>query len=224
MGARPRQSGFTLIELLVVIVILSLIVTALTAGVRFAGRAWQTEERLMDRQGDLIAVQTVLRQMLISGRNFTGDDGDLHFVGVLPRALDRGGLFDIEIKTDNDRMVMVWRPHFKGTRTDAAQAGDDQTETNLVTDIAHLEFSYFVPDPATGAGSWEPVVTEQSKLPSMIRIMLKLANGRAWTPLVAAPMIDSPPGAGPLAQPGAQPPGAADPQLQPQRQDQATSQ
>src|ERR1051326_7464806 len=98
--ANCGAAGFTLMELLIVIVIFGMIQLMLFGGVRFAGRAWDMQERRIDRQGDFSAVQTVLRQMIASGRGFEGDGGTLRLVGALPKSLKRGGLFDIEIKTE----------------------------------------------------------------------------------------------------------------------------
>jgi general secretion pathway protein J len=188
MISKRSAAGFTLIELLVVIVILSLIVVALTGGVNFAGRAWEAQERQIDRQGDLNAVQNVLRQMLISSHGFKGDDGSLAFVGSLPRALNRGGLFDIELKATYDRFVMEWRPHLnnQGTKPEPSTA-------DLVADIAALDFAYYLTD-ETGHGGWSDALSDGSKQPLLIRISLRLADGRRWPPLIVAPMIDSPPG------------------------------
>src|SRR5258708_39228865 len=91
---RRGDRGFTLLELLVVILILGLIVTALTGGVRFAGRAWATQERRIDRLDDVDAVQNVLRQLIASGYGFQGDASSMHFITTMPRALARGGLYD----------------------------------------------------------------------------------------------------------------------------------
>src|SRR5438552_11372573 len=99
-----RQAGFTLVELLVAITILSLILVALSGGVHFAGSAWRKQEELIGRQGDITAVQTVLRQLVASGRDFEGGSQDLKFVGQMPAALARGGLYDIELYPAGDKL------------------------------------------------------------------------------------------------------------------------
>jgi general secretion pathway protein J len=196
---KTRPSGFTLLELLVVITILSLIVVALTGGVQFASRAWETQERQIDRQGDLTAVQNVLRQMLISSHDFQGDAGSLGFVGSLPRALNRGGLFDIELKADYDRFVLQWRPHLKNQTVKP-----DPTTADLVTAIAALDFAYYQKD-QNGNGAWSASLIDASKSPGLIRISLRLADGKQWPPLIVAPAIDSPPGAAAPGSAGNQP-------------------
>ena len=90
MRQSGAEHGFTLFELLIVVTILGLIVVAMTNGVRFAGRAWQAQERRSELQGDLDAVQNVLRQLITSATGFNGDGISLRFVGTLPDALARG--------------------------------------------------------------------------------------------------------------------------------------
>src|SRR5262245_55260887 len=94
---RPSEDGFTLLELLIAVTILSLILVALSGGVHFAGSAWRKQEDQISRQGDINALQGVLRQMLASGRGFEGGAQNLKFVGRMPEALERGGLYDIDL-------------------------------------------------------------------------------------------------------------------------------
>ena len=170
------MAGFTLMELMIVIVIFGMIQLMLFGGVRFAGRAWDMQERRIDRQGDFSAVQTVLRQMILSGHGFDGDGGALRLVGSLPKSLKRGGLFDIEIKTDTDRLVLTWKPHLRG---DAPQV--DPAEADLIKEIAAFDVAYYQP-PTKDGGGWQPTWQDKSKLPPMIRLSLQMTDGRRWPP------------------------------------------
>jgi general secretion pathway protein J len=175
-----RAGGFTLLELTVAITILGLILVALGNGVHFAGRAWQTQERLSARQGDLDAVQNFLRNLVASGTHFEGDGTALRFVNELPEALGHGGLYDIEIRTVGDRLTLSWHPHFKGP-----DANSTSKETELVRSVAGLRFSYLV-DPA----SWETRIADKIKPPALIRLELDMRDGRTWPPLVMAPAVE----------------------------------
>lgn len=177
------EGGFTLLELLIVITILGLILAALTNGVRFAGQAWQTQERRSARQGDLDAVKNVLREIIGSGTGFDGDDGTLRFVSTLPAALARGGLYDVELRIASGRLVLDWRPHFKGPNSRA-----DTTETELTKDVGALDLSYYV----TPTG-WQRTAHDKAKPPSLVRIALQLGDGRVWAPLIVGPMVEVPP-------------------------------
>jgi general secretion pathway protein J len=177
---KGNEAGFTLLELLVAITILSLLLVALSAGVHFAGRAWRSQEDRIGRQGDIHAVQNVLRNMLASGEAFEGSQQDLKFVGRLPEALARGGLFDIELFSDGDDLLLSWRPHFKG-----ASNGLGQNEAKLLDGVQSLELSYFV-----AAKGWQSLALDKSKPMDVIAVRAQLSNGRVWPQMMIAPAIN----------------------------------
>jgi prepilin-type N-terminal cleavage/methylation domain-containing protein len=177
--ATGSASGFTLLELLVSLTIFSLILVALTSGLHFAGRAWDQQQQRDVRQGDVNAVQNVLRHMIASGHKFEGDRASLKFVGVLPAALERGGLFDIELALASDRLVLFWRPHFKGSGPPPAQ-----NKADLLAGVAGLDVGYFI----AGDG-WQHILSGKSKSAELVSVDLRFSDGRVWPTLVAAPMI-----------------------------------
>lgn len=184
---RKHGGGFTLLELLVVITIMGLIVVALTGGVHFAGRAWEAQERVIDRQGDLDSVQNVLRQLIASGKNFEGDAKSLRFVGRMPRSLARGGLYDIDLSVSAERLVIFWQPHFKG-----ASAAADPTETELAKNVSSLDLAYYVAQTDTSS-AWQRSAKDKDKQPALIALALQTDDGRHWPRLIVAPMIQPDP-------------------------------
>jgi general secretion pathway protein J len=177
--------GFTLLELLIVLTILGLIMVTLTGGLTFAGRAWETQARQIDRRGDIGAVQNVLSHLLAEGRDFEGDAVSVRFVGAMPRALARGGLYDIEIRVIAQRLVLLWQPHFGGPISPVGS-----TETELATGVDMIEVGYCYAQ-TTGPGLWLQSAKDKTRTPSLVRIALRAANGASWPLLVVAPMIDA---------------------------------
>jgi general secretion pathway protein J len=180
---RQGTKGFTLLELLVVITILGLILVALSSGVHFAGRAWQSQERSGARQGDLDAVQNVVRNLIASGTHFEGDGTALRFVSELPEALGRRGLYDIELHAVADRLMLTWCPHLKGTK-----ANSQSKATELVKGVTAVKFAYLVE-----ASAWQTTIADKTKPPALIRVALVLDNGDMWPPLVITPMVEAVP-------------------------------
>lgn len=173
------EKGFTLVELLVSIAILGLILVALIGGLHFAGRAWSMQERRADSQGDINAVETVLRQLIASGNGFEGNPVAMKFVGRLPAALERGGLYDLELRSGGERLVLSWRPHFKGPSEDL-----ERDQAVLLNGVGSATLSYYV----AGLG-WTTVANDKLR-PQLVQLSLQLTDGRKWPSLVMAPAID----------------------------------
>lgn len=184
MRAAPTQAraGFTLLELLIVIAILGMIVVALGGGVRFAGRAWLTQERQSAGLGDRDAAEGAIRDLIASGRTFEGNSASLRFVAPLPRALARAGLYDIDLRTAGERLVLDWKPHFSGSSTTPRNT----TETELARNVTELSLAYFV-SPA----GWQSTIPDKTKPPGLIRVTLRTDNGYVWPALTVAPMLDA---------------------------------
>jgi prepilin-type N-terminal cleavage/methylation domain-containing protein len=183
IGDPKRDCGFTLIELLVVLAVFSLVLVVLTGGVSFASRAWKTQERLIDRQGDFGSLAKALRRIIASGRDFKGDAGSLAFIGALPRALGQPGQYDIELKTSDDRLVLAWRRHAFG-----AASTEPMTETELAGSVAGLDLAYY----DAGVAQWSDHSADPPNAPALIRLSVHMIESRrrSWPPLVVAPMIE----------------------------------
>lgn len=177
-------SGFTLLELLVVITILGMIVLALNGGVRFAGQAWLMQERRSAESGDLDSVQAVIRNLITSGRSFEGNGASLRFISPLPEALARGGLYEVDLHTAGDRLVLDWKPSFKGP------ASFGSMEAELARNISGLTFSYFIPP-----DGWQTTIPDKTKPPGLIRVTIRMKGSRPLPVFFAAPMVDIDPAA-----------------------------
>jgi hypothetical protein len=166
-------------KVLISITIFALILVALTSGLHFAGQAWDRQQQRDNRDGDVNAVQSVLRQMIASGRKFEGDRTSLKFVGAMPQALERGGLSDITLALDQDRLVLSWQPHFKGPGAPTGRSSAD-----LLKGVLNLDVGYYA-----AQGGWQHTLTGKTQAPELVAISLGLGGGRVWPPLVVAPMV-----------------------------------
>jgi general secretion pathway protein J len=179
-GRLIGQAGFTLLELLIAITIFSLILLALGGGVQFAGGAWRKQEEQIFRQGDINAVQAVLRQLLASGRDFDGGSQNLRFLGQMPAALARGGLYEIELSHSGDTLRLSWKPHFKGAST-----GLPQNETVFLDGVESFDLSYHL-----AQSGWQHALTDKSKPVDIIAIRARLSRGLIWPSLMISPAIN----------------------------------
>jgi prepilin-type N-terminal cleavage/methylation domain-containing protein len=174
--------GFTLLEILIVLVIFGLIMVGLTSGLHFAGRAWTTQQRAIDRAEDTDAVRNTMREIIGSSRSLIGSAVALKVEAPLPRALGRAGVFDIEINAVNDQLVLTWQPHAKNVDP------NDEGRATLLDGVAGFTLSYFIPGDRD-AGAWGSSIA-LPKRPELVRIDLDLGKDRVWSPLVVAVNIE----------------------------------
>ena len=84
----------------------------------------------------------------------------------------------------NDKLVLTWQPHVKNP--DPNDAG----RATLLDGITNLTVSYYISSGDHNAGGWSPEISSPEP-PSLVRVDLDLGKNRFWSPLVAAPNIES---------------------------------
>jgi general secretion pathway protein J len=196
-NAGGGQSGFTLLEMLVVVVVLGLLMVGLTQGVRAGLSLWSAQQRRLGETADLDDSSRLLRSLLTgiaatpadssggaAADTIKGQSDQLTFVGDLPTGLGTTRRADITIALHGKSLVLSWTPHLHEL---LLTPPPKPSETELISDVAHVEFSYWgsaSPDqPATWLAEWNgPAV------PEMIRIRLVFAKGdrRHWPDLIVA--------------------------------------
>ena len=204
-GARVRQTqaGFTVVELLVALTLFSLLCTLLFGKVRFGLKAWQHGLAHAERVDHSMIVQNLLRRIIgevyptfITDDpahphvDFAGTENTLAFIGPAPIAAGRGPRYRFllaaehhEARTD---LVMTSQPEL-------AEEPSAVTRNSLLTDIEHLELSYFGRAPSGDAAQWHRNWSQQSSLPQLVRIQVRFHAGdtRLWPELLVAPRISA---------------------------------
>ncbi len=183
-----RTAGFTLLEILVALVVLGFLMAGLAQGVHFGLAAWTMQDRLIERGGDLDAVDRLLRGLI--GRMdpgtradppvLAGDQARFAFTSVLPSAAG-GEVADIRLGTDSRRrLVLGWRAHLHGILT--GPPAPEHIET-LLDGIGRLELAYWA------GGQWRRDWTAKA-VPELVRIRIAFPAGdhRHWPDIVARPL------------------------------------
>ena len=203
MTRSARHAGFTLIEMLVALAALGLLAVMLAGSVQFGARAWEGQSRRVDAHAETDAVHGVLRTMLRNAQTMplagvsqqgaavylAGRPNSMDFVGELPEAIGRGGVYDISLLVSPDgRLLLRWRPHVRPASGAVAQP---YTETELLRRVARLDIAYFASAAQRRPGVWQSSWAQPSALPALIRLRIGFAAGdrRIWRELMVAPVI-----------------------------------
>jgi general secretion pathway protein J len=196
---RPaRAGGFTLVEVLFATVLLAagltLAFATLVAATRSAGRG----ETIAEHSERLRAVEGFLRSRLTGVRpiafgidqasalpqRFIGGPDRMRFVADLPNYLGRGGpyLHDFTVEDANGGRRITLGLHM-------VQAGNVIEETPrppevLVENLESVRFRYRGPDGEGGLGEWRERWDTPERVPLLVEVTMRDADGRAWPPLV----------------------------------------
>lgn len=200
-AAPRRQSGFTLLEMLVVVLVLGLLMVGLTQGVRTGIAMWGAQQRRVGQTAELDAGARILRLLLtgistpaasaVGGSatddGFSGDAGQLKFVGDLPTGLGTTQRANITIVLRKGNLVLSWTPH----RHEIPLGPPPRpSETELVGNVTHLEIAYWGSTAPGQPVAWQ-ARWDGPAAPALIRIRLGFAktDRRRWPDLVAAPVL-----------------------------------
>lgn len=195
-----RPMGFTLIEVLIAMTLLSVMVTLLFSSLRTAAQSWNAgENKVAEVNTKAVVYQffkrhlTTIRPlpMLNNEQNvvqdarqvFQGFTQSLRFAAALPAASARKGLqiFTIVPDPTNTSSLLVSLVPYR--QTEADQDWNAERPEVLLENIAQLRFSYFGQVEDMGATQWRDEWTFD-RLPSLIKVSIKLADGSYWPEMV----------------------------------------
>lgn len=195
---RRRQRGMTLIEMLVVLAILATISVSVSAIIFSAGRSITVAQRF-DERAEIHMVRAFIRTQIegaipyadrISGNAalivFDGRAEELSFVSASPGRSEQPGLYLTRLSV-NDAGALIL------SRTPYRMEGPTQDRT-LLEHIEAVRFSYTDNAAPDGDAQWASEWTDQSELPSLIAIDVKIGEtaGGRWERLLTHPRLRAP--------------------------------
>lgn len=199
---RGAERGFTLLELLIGMVLLGLILTLLFNGLRLGAKSWDSGDKRADDSAQLRAIQGFLRRELsqvfpLRWKNeadtrlaFAGTPEALRFVAPLPPQVSGGGLFllGLELEKGEEGLQLIMK------RAPANPAAKDFSslepgEKSVLADhVENMSLAYFGAATAESEPGWQEKWDEPQRLPLLVRIQVKLTDGRDW-PYLVVPLV-----------------------------------
>jgi general secretion pathway protein J len=199
------QSGFTLIELVLAIVLLGAMMTLLYSGLTFALRSWDAGDANGRRAADRRIGENFLRREVAelfpmrwkdpTTLRFAFDGGTerLRFVSSRPAGVSQGGLSLVGIGVEADpkgrsRNLVMRRATADPDAADFS-ALDAADPTILVPGVDSVSFAYFGSESDFTDPRWTDRWTLPARMPAMIRMRAKAADGSFLPDVVVRLMV-----------------------------------
>ena len=189
ISRRQAERGFTLLEMLVVIMIMVLIGTLASGGLRMGNQVWAKTQSNARQMRETVAIHSFLVR-LVEGAQvihmrdgsrtppvfFDGTSDRLQFAARLPSHLAGGTLQHVDLRILNGAagkdLVLFWQPLGR-QRPDFASRERAQKET-LVSGLATASFAYS--GNATETSQWR----QAQALPETVSLRATFADDTAW--------------------------------------------
>jgi len=199
------QRGFTLLEIVLAMVLLGVMLLLLWSGLTFALRSWDVGDAVGRASADRRIGEAFTRRELgelfpMRWKDptrlrlaFEGTHDRLRFVSARPAGVTRAGLslVGLEVAGDarkGDRNLYMRR----SLPDDAAENFDplDSAEpTVLIAGVDSVQFEYFGAESDFNDPSWRDEWKPVDRLPQLVRIQVKLADGQMLPDLVVRVMM-----------------------------------
>jgi general secretion pathway protein J len=202
---KRRASGFTLIELVIAMTLLAGMLALLYSGLSFAVRGWDTRDAHARRIVDQRISENFLRRELSEifpmrwkdpsfiKFAFKGERDKLQFVSSRPAGYSVGGLSLVGLEVV---------PHATGRGRDLvmrrALPDDDAKDFRpleaakpvlLLEGVDEVKFSYFGADSDVNTPQWSDEWSVAAKMPMLVRMSVRMADGRAVPDMLARVVI-----------------------------------
>lgn len=201
---RGAQKGFTLLELLVGMVLLGMLLTLLFGGLRLGSRSWDSGDKRADESAQLRAIHGFMRRELsqvfpLRWKNeadtrlaFAGESGALKFVAPLPVQVSGGGLYllGLELERGEEGSRLIMKRVLSNPAAKDFSSLEQGEKSVLIDHVEKLAIAYFGAATPESEPGWQEKWDDQKRLPLLVRIQVKLSDGRDW-PYLVAPLVVS---------------------------------
>lgn len=198
------QKGFTLLELLIGMVLLGLILTLLFGGLRLGARSWDSGDKRADDSTQLRAIHGFLRRELsqvfpLRWKNevdtrlaFAGAADALKFVAPLPVQVSGGGLYllGLELEKGEEGQSLIMKRALSNPAEKDFSSLEQGEKSVLADHIENMRISYFGAATPESEPGWQEKWDDPQRLPLLVRIQVKLSNGRDWPDLVVPLIVE----------------------------------
>lgn len=197
-GYRARR-GFTLLEVMIALVLLSLLLAVLFAGLRLGAQSWDAGQTRVGQAADRAQVLAFLDRQLARAEPvfwhdprgsthlaFEGRRDAVAWVAALPAHRGGGGLalLSLELgRIEGQSSLVLGHQLF---HPDTLDPGVFEEHEVLLEGVTEIAIEYFGPGEGDVGSSWSDVWSDRSELPRLIRV--RIVDERSpWPDLVVAP-------------------------------------
>ncbi|HYP63996.1 MAG TPA: prepilin-type N-terminal cleavage/methylation domain-containing protein [Acidocella sp.] len=180
-----REDGYTLLEMLVALVVFGLVMAGIAQSYRFGLTAWSAGEHNTTEPENIAALDAALTRIIEAAQpgSMIGTPNQLALTTTLPPGAGLPGLADAAILLQPDgTLILRYAPHAPGVPLTPPPRPRIEP---LLHGVTGFSTAYLVPAqnaPAAWSSKWSG-----EKLPLLVRLHVRLADGRDWPDLIAAP-------------------------------------
>ena len=194
---KPSQTGMTLIEVLIALSLLSLLLTMLYGALYNMTQVSQSSAERNNKSTEIeSALQFITNQLSqivpLSERTddglfvfFEGRPDRLLYTGTLPAHRGGGGLHFMQLGLDeNLQNLSLWDTQARpGQAMNDADYQRTWRRNDILLHIEDLSFEYFGSGPRGNRPQWQNDWNNDSSLPSLIRVHIKMEESSTLPPL-----------------------------------------
>jgi general secretion pathway protein J len=190
---RRLSGGFTLLETVVALVLLATMLGLLFGGLRMGVRAWESGSSRGDRADQLLLTFSFVRKELTAAfpwrfkdplsvkLAFKGERDRLRFVSMRPAEIGGGGLAFVSFEFESARQAgtpgrLVMRRALAAAEAKDFEALDKAEMFTLAEGVTAVQFDFFGAENDTNKPDWSDRWDFPQRLPSHVRMRLKLGE------------------------------------------------